>query len=200
MKILLVGGTGTIGSAVSKELNGRHDIILAASKSGDIQVDITSRDSIESMFKNLPPLDAVVVTVGGVHFGPFETMTEDDFLMGITSKLMGQVNIVLQGQKYLNRNGSFTLTSGVLSQDPIRFGSNASTVNGAIDSFVKSAAIELLPKSYRINAVSPTVVLESMKEYSSFFSGFSPVSVNQVALSYLKSIEGAQTGQVYCVG
>lgn len=34
---------------------------------------------------------------------------------------MGQVNLVLIGLNYINKGGSFTLTSGVVSHDPIRF-------------------------------------------------------------------------------
>jgi NAD(P)-dependent dehydrogenase (short-subunit alcohol dehydrogenase family) len=112
---------------------------------------------------------------------------------------MGQVNLVTVGLIFLNLQGSFTLTSGILSHDPIRFGSSASMVNAAIDGFVKSAAIEM-PRGIRINAVSPTVLQESMKQYGDYFSGFEPVPAATVALAYCKSVEGAQTGQVYSVG
>ena len=200
MKILLVGGTGTIGAAVHAELSARHEVIVAGSKSGDIHVDMTSNESIAALYKKLGALDAVVVAAGAVHFGPLETMTEDAFYVGLKGKLMGQVNLVLQGQKVLSPNGSFTLTSGILAADPIRLGANASCVNGAIDSFVKSAAIELFNKGLRINSISPTVVVESMADYAPFFSGFKPVPAAEVALAYVKSIEGAQTGQVYRVG
>jgi NAD(P)-dependent dehydrogenase (short-subunit alcohol dehydrogenase family) len=111
---------------------------------------------------------------------------------------MGQVNLVLLVQSSVRDAGSFTLISGVLSADPIRAGSSASMVNGAIDAFVRAAAIEL-PRGLRINSVSPTVFEESMDGYGPFFRGFKPVSVAQAALAFAKSIEGAQTGQTYCV-
>ncbi len=47
MKIIVVGATGTIGKVVSSELGKRHEIIKAASKSGDVKVDITSSVSIK---------------------------------------------------------------------------------------------------------------------------------------------------------
>ncbi len=198
MKILIIGGTGTIGKAVVTELKARHELVIAGSKTGDVHVDMTSRASIKKLYQQLPHLDAVVVTAGNVHFGPLGDFSEEQFYVGLHSKLMGQVNLVLEGQKHLNPNGSFTLTSGILSHDPIRLGVNASTVNGAIDSFAKSAALEL-PKGLRINVVSPTVVAESMPDYAPFFRGFNPVPVARVALAYSKSVEGAQTGQIYHV-
>jgi NAD(P)-dependent dehydrogenase (short-subunit alcohol dehydrogenase family) len=75
-------------------------------------------------------------------------------------------------------------------------GSSASLVNGALESFVKAAAIEL-PRGIRINAISPNVFVESMEGYGPFFRGFKPVPVADAALAYSKSIEGGQTGQVY---
>lgn len=199
MKILVIGGTGTIGKAVVAELKPRHEVIVAGSHSGDVQVDVTSKASLEALFKQVKQLDAVIFAAGAVHFGPLAEMTETQFYTGIQNKLMGQINTVLIGMQHLNPKGSFTLTSGILNHDPIALGANASTVNGAIDGFVKSAALEL-PKGLRINAVSPTVVAEAMKEYGPYFRGFKPVSAAEVALAYSKSVEGAQTGQIYRAG
>lgn len=51
MRILVVGGKGTIGQAIVKKLKDNHELILAGRTSGDVQVDLTSVDSIETMFK-----------------------------------------------------------------------------------------------------------------------------------------------------
>jgi NAD(P)-dependent dehydrogenase (short-subunit alcohol dehydrogenase family) len=199
MKILIVGGTGTIGQAVVKELEPRHTIIVAGHSKGELQVDISDRASIEKMYQAVQDLDAVISTTGKVHFAELAAMTAEHYFIGLQNKLMGQVNLVLVGKAYLKEGGSFTLTSGLLSHDPIRAGSSASMVNGALDSFVKSAAIEL-PKGLRINAVSPTVITESLPAYGPYFRGFKSVSAAEAALAYSKSVEGAQTGQVYRVG
>lgn len=198
MKIIVIGSTGTLGQAVVKELESRHEIIRAGSKSGDIQVDITDNNSIETMFKKIQKVDALVLTTGKVHFDEFMQMQDKDYQIGLQDKLMGQVNVVLIGRNYLNEGGSFTLTSGILSEDPIRYGSSASMVNGALNSFVIAAAIEM-PKRQRINCVSPTVVTEAMDSYGQYFRGFKSVNVSDVALAYSKSVEGLQTGQVYKV-
>ncbi|QLH43377.1 MAG: short chain dehydrogenase [Coxiellaceae bacterium] len=198
MKIIIIGGTGTIGSAVAKELQSRHELILVGHSKGDITVDITDVESIKKMYQKIGKFDAVIATTGNVCFDEFSKMDAAKYQIGLQSKLMGQVNLVLIGYPHINDYGSFTLTSGILSQDPIKFGSSASMVNGAIDSFVKAAAIEM-QRGIRINVVSPTVITESMPAYESYFRGFPPVTAAKAALAYSKSVEGLQTGQIYQV-
>lgn len=196
MKVLVVGGTGTIGKAIVTELSPRHTVIVAGHNNGDVQVDITDTISIEKMYAQVGKVDAVVSAAGSVHFDTLSNLKAEHFAIGLQSKLMGQINLVLLGFFYVNEGGSFTLTSGILNRDPIRFGSSAAMVNGALDGFVKCAALEM-PKSIRINAVSPTVLKESMPKYEDYFRGFEPVTAARVALAYSKSVEGGQTGQVY---
>lgn len=199
MKIIVVGGKGTIGSRVVQELSPRYEVLTAGRKEADLVCDITSEESIRSMFKQVGEFDALVATIGRVHFEDFEKMTSAKYMVGLLDKLMGQVNLVSIGTKFIKDKGSFTLTSGTLNCDPIKTASSGSMVNGAIEGFIKAAAIEL-PRGIRINAVSPTVILESMEKYASYFRGFKPVSAQEAALAYSKSVEGLQTGQVYRVG
>jgi NAD(P)-dependent dehydrogenase (short-subunit alcohol dehydrogenase family) len=138
----------------------------------------------------------VVSALGKVKFAPLEALDEAGYALGLKDKLMGQVNLVLVGRDFVADGGSFTLTSGVLSHDPIRAGSSASMVNGALDAFVRAAAIEL-PRGLRINAVSPGVLVESMGAYGPFFRGHEPVPAARVALAYSKSVEGALSGRVF---
>lgn len=198
MKIVVIGGTGTIGKPVVAALQGRHEIIKVGSKSGDHQVDIKDAGSIRRLFEKIGRFDALVSTVGKVHFGDFAKLTEAEVMVGLRDKLMGQVNLVLLGRDHINDNGSFTLTSGVLSHDPIRFGACASMVNGALDCFVKAAAIEL-PRGLRINIVSPGLLDESAGALGDYFSGHETVAGSRVAKAYVKSVEGRLTGQVFHV-
>lgn len=199
MKIIVIGGTGTIGQAVVANLRQRHEVIVCGQQSGDIHVDIAQPDSIESLFQTVGAFDALISAAGKVHFAPLTQMNQDHYFIGLKNKLMGQVNLFLTGLKYIRDHGSFTLTSGILSVEPIRTGSSAAMVNGAIDSFVHAAAIEA-PRGIRINAVSPTILTESMSIYADYFPGFEPVPATRVAEAYRKSVEGAQTGRIYKVG
>jgi NAD(P)-dependent dehydrogenase (short-subunit alcohol dehydrogenase family) len=198
MRILIIGATGPIGRAVVEQLTAHHQIVKAGRSHGDVRVDIRSRESVSQLFREAGLLDAIVCAAGHVHFDPLDRMTFDKFEIGLQDKLMGQVNLVLAGQASLNNGGSFTLTSSSCSEIPIRGGTGESMVDGAIESFVRAAAIEL-PRGLRINAVSPTILQESMELYGHYFCGYEPVSAQRVALAYAESIGGSQTGQVYKV-
>jgi NAD(P)-dependent dehydrogenase (short-subunit alcohol dehydrogenase family) len=199
MRIVVIGATGTIGTAVVAALQQRkHEVVKVGGKTGDFQVDIRDGQSIRALFQKTGRFDALVAAVGKVHFGDFAKLTEAEVKIGLKDKLMGQVNLVLIGRDYINDNGSFTLTSGVLGHDPIRFGVCASLVNGALDAFVKAAAIEL-PQGLRINIVSPALLNESAAALGDLFPGHETVPAARVAKAFVKSVDGRQTGQVYHV-
>jgi NAD(P)-dependent dehydrogenase (short-subunit alcohol dehydrogenase family) len=198
LKLIVIGAEGTVGSAACNELAARHEIIKVGRTSGDIQVDIEDRDSIDAMYRETGKVDAVISAVGSVHFAPLTEFTEEQFMLGLTNKVMGQVNVVLAGMDHVNDGGSFTLTSGVLDRDPVRQGTGAATANGALGGFVVGAAVEM-PRGIRINVVSPGLLQASEKKYEGYFPGHEPVSSERVGLAYAKSVEGAITGQVIII-
>ena len=195
MKILIVGGSGTIGKKVSKYFSKKHDVIVAARQSGDISVDITDSRSIEAMFESTGNLDAVVCIAGDAKWAAFDAMSEEDFYVGLKSKLMGQVNIVRIGQKYLNDGGSFTLSTGILADHPVEFTTSAAMVNGGIHSFAQAACLEL-KKGIRINVVSSGLVEDSVEKYEAYFPGHNPIPMTKVINGYVKSVEGKATGEI----
>jgi NAD(P)-dependent dehydrogenase (short-subunit alcohol dehydrogenase family) len=198
MKIIVIGAAGDIGTAICAELGTRHDLIRVGRSSGDIHADIADRASIRAMYAKTGVVDAVVSATGTVHFGPLSDFTEDHFMLGLTNKVMGQINVVLEGFAHVTDAGSFTLTSGVLDRDPIRMGAAAATANGALGGFVVGAAIEM-PRGQRINVVSPGLLQVSVPRYGSWFPGHEPVSSESVGRAYAKSVEGAITGKVIIV-
>jgi NAD(P)-dependent dehydrogenase (short-subunit alcohol dehydrogenase family) len=198
MKILLIGAQGTLGRAVATELGARHEIIAAGRNSGDVRIDLADRASIAAALAKVGAVDAVVSAAGNVAFGGLLELSPEQWAVGVNDKLMGQVNLALLAAPLLNEGGSITLTTGILADDPIRYGASASMVNAAIEGFVRAAAIEL-PRGIRINAVSPNVLTESMPGYGPYFRGFESVPAARAARGFSRSVEGAQTGQVYKV-
>ncbi|MBB1200624.1 short chain dehydrogenase [Enterobacteriaceae bacterium 89] len=201
MKIMIVGASGTVGRAVVAELEkqGKHEIVRVGRNSGDIQVDIIDEASVDALFAKSGKVDAIIATTGNLFFGPLVEMTAENFNQGLQDKLLGQVRLALKGQHMLNDGGSITLTSGIIADEPIYQGVNATAVNAALAGFVKAAACEL-PRGIRINLVSPTMLTESAEAYGDFFPGFESVPAARVALAYRKSVEGIQNGQVFKVG
>ncbi len=194
MKIIVVGASGTMGKHLVSAFKKEHEVITAASKGCDIDVDITSPASIEQMYKHAGSFDALVSTAGPTYVGPWKKLNDAAFRKGVEGKMMGQINLVLIGQHYINTKGSFTLITGALSHDPQKNFANASAANGAVEGFVRAAAIEL-ENGIRINAVSPTVI-EASPQYFPFFPGDIPVTMQQLEFGFRKSVFGANTGQI----
>ena len=195
MKILIIGGNGTIGRKVSKHFSKKHEVITASRESGDVTVDITDSQSIETMFKAIENIDAVVCIAGEAKWAAFETMAEEDFYIGLKSKLMGQVNLVRIGKNYLNTGGSFTLTTGILADHPVFMTSSAAMVNGGIHSFVKAVSLEL-NNDIRINVVSSGLVEDAVEKYEDYFPGHNPIPMEKVINGYVKSVLGKGTGEI----
>jgi NAD(P)-dependent dehydrogenase (short-subunit alcohol dehydrogenase family) len=194
MKIIIVGASGTMGKHLTSAFEKENEVITAASKECDIQVDITSVESIENMFRQVGAFDALISTAGPTYVGPWKKMTDKEFRKGVDGKMMGQINLVLIGQHYINPKGSFSLITGALTNDPQKNFANASAANGAVEAFVRAAAIEL-ENGIRINAVSPTVI-ENSPQYFPYFPGDIPVTMQQLEFGFRKSVFGANTGQV----
>ncbi|MBM7616987.1 NAD(P)-dependent dehydrogenase (short-subunit alcohol dehydrogenase family) [Weissella uvarum] len=197
MKILVVGGNGTLGKAVVEKLKDLgHEVLVAGRHEADVYVDLTLPESIEQMYATVENIDHVISTAGQTTAKPLVEMKPTDNQLSIDSKLLGQINLVLLGQHIINDGGGFTLTTGVKKDDPIVGGASAAMANGGITAFVKTAAIEL-PRGLRINSVSPNIVEESFEQQKDTFMGFTPVPISKVANAFVKSVVGQQTGQEY---
>ena len=195
MKILVVGGSGTIGKKVSDHFSKKHEVAIGGRSSGDVTVDIADSRSIQAMFESIGKVDAVVCIAGEAKWAAFDTLTEEDFYIGLKSKLMGQVNLVRIGHNHVNPGGSFTLTTGILADHPVVFTTSAAMVNGAIHSFVKAASLEL-KDGIRINVVSSGLVEDAIDKYEAYFPGHNPIPMRKVVNGYVKSVEGSATGEI----
>lgn len=196
MRILLIGAAGVLGTAVHKTLTGRgHEVVTVGRGSGELRHDIADPEQTAAMYAAAGQLDAVASAAGDVPYKPVREMTPEDHTAAFRGKVLSQLELVRQGIPQVAERGSFTLISGVLVHQPIPMGSASAMANGAVEAFVRSAAIEIAPQ--RINAVSPTIFTESVPVYGGFFPGVRPVDLETVAQGYVRSIEGGHTGQVY---
>lgn len=196
--VILIGALGKMGQAALTGLKNHR--VVTAGRSGKVDhiVDITDESSIRALYENVGHFDAVVNTVGFCEYAPFTDMTETQWMTTITSKLMGQINLVRIGQEYIADNGSFTLISGILNMKPIPFAIADATTSGAIDTFVKCVAYEM-PRGQRINVINPTVLTEAWDVYGEMMPGFEPVSSKLVGKAFERSVDGFITGEVIVV-
>lgn len=198
-KVIVIGAAGKIGQAALTGL-GLHDVVTA-SRSGkdcDYQVDINNEASIRNLFTQVGAFDAVVNTVGVCEYAHFVDMTQAQWMATVSSKMMGQINLVRIGQEYINDGGSFSLISGILSSKPIAMAIADATTSGAIDTFVKCVAYEM-PRGIRVNAINPTVIDEAWDVYGEMMSGFQPVPGALVGKAFARSVDGFITGEVIVV-
>lgn len=193
MRILVVGGTGTIGSAVVAALSSRHEVISVGLNKGAYQLDLASPDSMAAFFQNVGRFDALISAAGRAAFAALDKLTDADFQLSLSNKLMGQVNLVRLGLPFANDGASFTLTSGVLSREPMKGSAAISLVNAGLEGFVRAAALEL-PRGMRINVVSPPWVTETLLARKMDPSIGLPAAT--VAQAYVASVEGSATGQM----
>lgn len=198
MNILIIGGQGTIGKRVTEHFSRNHDVITGGRTTGDMKVDIRDSGSIQTMFESTGMLDAILCIAGDAKWDNFQSLSEDDFYIGIHSKLMGQVNVVRIGQEFLTPGGSFTLTTGILADHPVEQTTSAAMVNGAIHSFVRAAELELRD-GQRINAVSPGLVEDAVEKYGAYFPGHNPIPMHKVVNGYVRSVEGKGTGEIITI-
>jgi NADP-dependent 3-hydroxy acid dehydrogenase YdfG len=181
MKILLIGASGRIGKILAPTLATKHEVITAGRNSGDITVDISSAESIKQLFMQVPNIDACVCVAGDSYTGDLQTLTEEKINIGIQQKLLGQANLVMIGQHYLNANGSFTLTSGKMGDKPAKNAVGKAIANAGINGFVLAAALEM-QNGIRINVVSPSKVAD--------------IAEADLVNAYLKSIAGEKSGEI----
>ena len=195
MKILIIGGKGTIGTKVSTHFSEKNEVIIAGRTGGDIIADIANSASVKALFKNIGALDAIICTAGEAKWAPFMELSESDFYIGLKSKLMGQVNVVRYGCKVLNPGGSITLTTGILADDPVPMTTSAAMVNGAIHSFVKALALEM-ENGIRVNAVSSGLIEDAVEKYRDYFPGHHPIPMDKMLRGYIRSVEGKGNGEI----
>ena len=195
MKLLVIGGHGTIGKRVVEYLKEKYEIIIGGRKKGDVLLDISDAKSIEAALEEIGMLDGIVCIAGEAKWDDFINLEEEDYYVGIKSKLMGQVNLVRIGKNCLHPKGSITLSTGILADDPVVKTASAAMVNGALHSFVKAVDLEI-EKEIRVNVVSLGLVEDAYDKYKDYFPGHNPISMRKAVNAYVRSIEGKGHGEI----
>ncbi|MEJ0028006.1 MAG: short chain dehydrogenase [Rhizomicrobium sp.] len=194
MRVIVIG-SGTIGKAVRAALaEAGHVIVAVGRSSGAHRADMTDKASLDRLFAGIGAFDAVACAAGDVFPAPLEQASDADWARSIQGKGMGQINLVRAALPHIADRGSFTLISGVLTDEVIQGCTIGTTINHLVEGFVKGAASEL-PRGIRINCVSPTVLTESTAYYAAF-PGFTPVPAAEVANAYLRAIATPMNGRI----
>lgn len=91
MKVVVVGASGTVGSAAAELIASKHEVIKA-SRSADMAVDSTDPARFKNRNERARRVDAVVCCAGGGAMKPLTELTDEELEATLGNKLMGQVN------------------------------------------------------------------------------------------------------------
>jgi NAD(P)-dependent dehydrogenase (short-subunit alcohol dehydrogenase family) len=194
-RIVILGATGTIGSAVARLLASDGEIVRVGHTRGDMRLDARSPSDLETFFAGLGPYDHLVSLAGtGAAIGPVETLSHDDFAAGFLNKVAIQIDLVKAGLSTIRDGGSFTLSSGYLDKEPMPGYSAIAMCNGAVAAFVKAVALDM-PRGVRINAVSPVFVVETLMAFGIMdMTPYVTMSAADTALAYRAAVMGTLNG------
>lgn len=190
MKVLVIGATGTLGSAVADALEGASHQVVKASRSGPVRVDLEDPATLDGLFDQVPDLDAVVCCAASGPLVDLAAVTDAEFAAGVQGKLLGQVALARRALRRLRDGGSVTLTGGTFAA-PLAGGSLGALVNAGLEGFVTNAAAEL-PRGLRINLVSPGWVAETLESLGMDPADGTPAA--EVARAYVDAVAGTAQG------
>lgn len=192
-RIVVIGASGTIGSAVADLLAQDGEVVRVGRRNGADTVNMSQKSSIKALCERLGAFDALVCAAGQSRFGTLSEADDEDFRVSIDNKLMGQVNLVRIAHHHITANGSITLTTGLLARQPGPGTVPTAMVNAALEGFVRAAALDLT-RGIRINAVSPIFVTATALKMGMPPVGTMPAA--ETAKAYKASVQGDMTGQV----
>merc|ERR1712176_597405 len=199
MKILTIGASGTIGKAIVEKLSSDGHEVIAVSRKTTPSVNIDDSAGLQKFLSEMDPVDHIVCTGGGVHFGPesVDELTDDQIMVGIQSKLMGQVNVMRHGYKKLNKGGSILVTGGIIAHKPIfPKAAHVGLVCSGLNGFVVGLANDLEDSGVRINVIHPPLLKETATSFG--MSGDGIPDAKEAAEAYAKCLfSETGTGQQY---
>jgi NAD(P)-dependent dehydrogenase (short-subunit alcohol dehydrogenase family) len=132
---------------------------------------------------------------GKLPFATFKEMQESDFNEGIQNKLVGQINVVRTALPILVQHGAIVFTSGILSEQPLLKTVCAAAANGAINACALALATELQGRA-RVNAVSPSMVADSVNVHGRSYDGLELTSMEDLVKAYRFCLSSLVNGKV----
>jgi NAD(P)-dependent dehydrogenase (short-subunit alcohol dehydrogenase family) len=179
-KILIYGGSGGIGSAISRVLHARgvelHLVGRDEERLSAIARELGATSTLgdvndSSLFARVVEesgavLDGLVYAVGTINLRSLGRLTEADFLTDFRVNAMGAalaIQAALPALKKSEGRASVVLFSSVAALQGFTFHASISMAKGAVDGLTLSLAAELAPK-IRVNSIAPSLTRTRLGE------------------------------------
>lgn len=138
-KMLILGGTGGLGSQLLNILSSKYNITSIGSK----DLDIRNKNDCENYFKSNK--FEILLNLSGSNYDSFiHKLTDEQVESMIDVNIKGSINVVSACLKQMRQNkyGRIILISSILSQKNVMGTSIYSGCKSFLDKFVKNISVE----------------------------------------------------------
>ena len=172
--VLVIGGTGGIGREVARHYHERgEDVIITGrdlerakgvaseigSGVGTLAFDLAEPDTIGEALSGVGAVSRLVLSSIARDNNPIRNYTIADAVYLATMKLVGYTTTVHTLIDRLADDSSVVLFGGRAKDRPYPGSTTVTTVNGGVNSLIRTLAVELAP--VRFNAIHPGIVGDS---------------------------------------
>ncbi|NNG04474.1 MAG: SDR family oxidoreductase [Inquilinus sp.] len=176
--VLILGGSGGIGSAVAQALVARGTPVHLAARDGArlaplarslkapyTAMDATDQDDVERTLAEAgDTLSGLVYAVGSIVIKPFEKARAEDFLEAYRLNLVGAAMALQAAAPALGRGkGAAVLFSTVAAAQGFANHTVIAAAKGAVEAFTRAAATDLAP-AIRVNCIAPSLTRTPLAE------------------------------------
>jgi NAD(P)-dependent dehydrogenase (short-subunit alcohol dehydrogenase family) len=172
--VLVAGGTSGLGLEVARHYaeQGR-DVILTgrdadrasacadkvAGRCRGIAMDLSEPDGIGKALAGVGPVDRLVIAAIERDENTARDYSIERATRLATIKLVGYTAVINALAPKMPQDSSIVIFGGLAKNRPYPGSTTVTTVNGAVESMIRTLAVELAP--IRVNAVHPGIVVDS---------------------------------------
>ena len=214
-KIIIIGGSKGIGSAIIDSLITNHKIINLSRTSPEFEHENLSHFNCDVLKDELPPIesaDGLIYCPGSINLKPFNRLSLDDFRADFEINVIGAIKAIQTYTKTLSQSesASIVLFSTVATKLGMPFHASVATAKSAVEGLTKSIAADLATK-IRVNAIAPTItdtdlaakflrnerMMESTIQRHPLKKYLKPTEVAAMATYLLSDLSKSISGQVF---
>ncbi len=173
-RVVVLGGSSGVGFAVARLARDMSaSVVIASSRKDSVDAALAKLDGVAGSTVNLRDeadvarffgetgaFDHLVFTAGdwGAHlFASTADIDVDQAREGFEVRVFGALSAAKHASRTISKDGSITLTSGMISHRPMKGAPVGSAVSGATEQLARALAVDLAP--VRVNDVCLGVIM-----------------------------------------